>query len=71
MKIKQYGVLICAHNEAGTIGSLVRSVMELGASELIVVDDGSSDHTAALAQQSGATVLRNRRNLGKGSTWLC
>lgn len=68
MKIKQYGVLICAYNEAGTIGSLVRSVIELGASELIVVDDGSSDHTAALAQQAGATVLRNRRNLGKGSS---
>ena len=48
--------------------TLVRwfKALELGASELIVVDDGSSDHTAALAQQSGATVLRNRRNLGKG-----
>ena len=68
MKIKRYGVLICAYNEADTIGSLVRSVIELGASELIVVDDGSSDHTAALAQQSGAMVLRNRRNLGKGSS---
>ena len=68
MKINRYGVLICAYNEADTIGSLVRSVLALGASELIVVDDGSSDHTVALAQQSGATVLRNRRNLGKGSS---
>ncbi|MAS98415.1 MAG: hypothetical protein CMF29_05770 [Kiritimatiellaceae bacterium] len=68
MKIKRYGVLICAHNEADHIASIVRSVITVGASEIVVVDDGSTDHTAALAQQAGASVFRNRKNLGKGSS---
>ena len=68
MKVERFGVLICAHNEADHIGSIVRSVKALEPAELIVIDDGSTDHTAALAQQAGATVLRNRRNLGKGSS---
>ncbi len=37
-----------------------------GASEVIVVDDGSRDGTAAAAESVGATVLRNGRNRGKG-----
>ena len=68
MNIKRYGVLICAHNEADYIGSVVRSVININPSEIVVVDDGSTDHTAALAQQAGATVIRNRKNLGKGSS---
>ena len=59
MKIKQYGVLICAHNEAGMIGSLVRSVMELGASESearrlgdALVKQGE-DSEAAMAKSGG------------------
>jgi dolichyl-phosphate beta-glucosyltransferase len=34
--------------------------------ELVVVDDGSRDRTAELAQAAGATVLRNETNRGKG-----
>lgn len=33
---------------------------------VIVVDDGSSDDTAAVAEQAGATVLRQIPNAGKG-----
>jgi dolichyl-phosphate beta-glucosyltransferase len=36
------------------------------ACEVIVVDDGSRDRTAARAQAAGATVLRNETNRGKG-----
>lgn len=68
MVIKQYGVLICAHNEASFIGDVVQSVLKQNPSEIIVIDDGSTDHTAQLAQQAGATVIRNRKNLGKGSS---
>jgi dolichyl-phosphate beta-glucosyltransferase len=37
-----------------------------GAWEVLVVDDGSRDRTAARAAAAGATVLRNETNRGKG-----
>lgn len=36
-------------------------------SEVLVVDDGSTDQTAAVARSAGATVLQHGRNLGKGA----
>ncbi len=34
---------------------------------MVVVDDGSSDYTARIAEKMGATVIRHERNLGKGA----
>ena len=53
-------VVIPARNEAATIGELVRSVVgQLHAGdEIIVVDDGSMDDTAARAREAGARVVR-------------
>jgi glycosyltransferase involved in cell wall biosynthesis len=34
--------------------------------KVIVVDDGSTDDTAAIARAAGATVIRHEKNLGKG-----
>lgn len=34
--------------------------------DVIVVDDGSTDNSAALAQEHGATLLRNEQPAGKG-----
>ena len=53
-------------NEGRTIAALVRSV-RCHVAEVVVVDDGSRDHTAALAADSGASVLRHPRNFGKGA----
>ena len=50
-------VVIAARDEAANIEACVRSVA--WAHEVIVVEDGSTDATASLAEAAGATVLRN------------
>jgi glycosyltransferase involved in cell wall biosynthesis len=59
--------LIPAYNEAATIGEVLRRIdlLELD-TQVIVVDDGSSDDTAAIAEAAGATVVR-QANRGKGA----
>ncbi len=59
-------VIIPAHNEAKVIGPLVSSVRGLGY-DVVVVDDGSSDGTGALAGSAGAVVLRTGQKSGKGN----
>jgi glycosyltransferase involved in cell wall biosynthesis len=61
------GVLavIPAYNEAPRIAAVVRGLISLGL-PVLVVDDGSRDHTARVAAAAGATVLR-RDNGGKGT----
>lgn len=62
-------VVVPALDEAETIGSLVADLREsgLGLAEVIVVDDGSRDGTAALAEAAGAVVLRHGACLGYGA----
>lgn len=62
-------VVIPTYNEAKSINSLLEQIKLLGIS-VLVVDDGSSDNTAKLASDSGAVVLRNAKNEGKGASLL-
>jgi len=57
--------LIPGYNEGPRIGSVVWAAFEH--LPVIVVDDGSSDDTAARAREAGATVLEQRPNQGKGA----
>jgi hypothetical protein len=57
--------LVAAKDEAGRIGPCVSALRAL-ADEVVVVDDGSGDVTAAEASEAGATVLRTGRRTGKG-----
>lgn len=66
-KIESFCVLICAHNEAQHIEAVVRVALEQAPCGVVVVDDGSTDGTAELAERAGAHVLRNPENLGKGA----
>jgi len=52
-------VVIPARNEEHNLPRLLRSLVSQPAKprEIIVVDDGSTDHTAGLARQFGATVI--------------
>jgi glycosyltransferase involved in cell wall biosynthesis len=59
--------LVPAYNEAATIGDVLERIAGLGLdANVIVVDDGSDDDTAAIAEAAGATVLR-QSNRGKGA----
>ncbi len=59
-------IIIPAHNEAQTIGPLVGAVRALGY-DCIVIDDGSVDHTDAVAIKAGAVVLKTGIKSGKGN----
>ncbi len=65
MSIPPIVALIPAHNESAHI----TAVVECAARHLpvLVVDDGSTDDTAALAEAAGATVIRQVPNQGKGA----
>jgi len=55
-------VVIPALNEAATIGRVVADVSRFGMA--LVVDDGSSDGTGALAREAGARILTMAKNSG-------
>lgn len=61
-------VIIPAFNEAEAVGALVTDLRgEASWHEIIVVDDGSTDETAAQAQAAGALVVRHPYNKGNGA----
>jgi glycosyltransferase involved in cell wall biosynthesis len=62
-------LVIPAFNEAATLRGILRRALRY-APWIVVIDDGSSDGTAAAAQGLPVTVLVNETNLGKGrSLW--
>lgn len=64
--------VIAAHNEEGNLAPVVRGVLEHCPHllEVLVVDDGSSDGTAAEAVAAGARLVQQRPNQGKGAALL-
>jgi len=60
-------VIIPAFNEAGSIGKVIADIPKI-ISEIIVVDNNSSDTTYQTAKLAGATVLKENR---KGYGYAC
>jgi len=67
-------VYLPALNEAETIGDVLdgipSAIPRITNITKIVVDDGSSDETAAVAKLHGAIVVRHPRNLGTGRAFM-
>lgn len=68
MRAPSVTVILPAHDEAGTIADVVTRTRASvpGLDEVVVVDDGSTDDTARLAEAAGARVVRLTPNRGKG-----
>jgi len=64
----EVSIIIPAYNEAHTIGDLVSKIVELYPEfEVIVINDGSTDDTAAVAKDAGAKVFNHPYNIGNGA----
>ena len=62
-------VIIPAHNEADSIAKVIHEIPKT-VSEIIVVNNNSTDDTARTAKEAGATVL-NETKMGYGYACLC
>ena len=61
-------VIIPTYNEDESIGAVVSRVRAIDADfQILVIDDGSTDNTAAAAMAAGAEVYRHPYNIGNGA----
>jgi glycosyltransferase involved in cell wall biosynthesis len=65
----EISIVIPVFNEAAGLAELIAKIhpLKLAQSEIIVVDDGSSDGSAGIAQSAGANVVRHPYNIGNGA----
>jgi glycosyltransferase involved in cell wall biosynthesis len=60
-------VIVPAFNEQAAVGGVVREIRDaLPGVPVVVIDDGSTDETAAVAREAGARVLSLPHHLGLG-----
>lgn len=62
-------IVIPTYNEAGNLPTLLERLAPVGA-QIIVVDDGSPDGTADIAQAAGCTVIRREGKQGLASAYV-
>jgi glycosyltransferase involved in cell wall biosynthesis len=60
-------IVIAAYNEGKSISKVISKLQSSGYSDIVVVDDGSSDNTYDTILNSGAIALRHVINRGQGA----
>ncbi len=60
-------VVIPAYNEAARLLAVLTGLQAADYHHIVVVDDGSTDNTAEVAQAGGAIVIRHSINRGQGA----
>lgn len=61
-------VVLPAKNESGAIGQTIAQIQKLQfAHEIIVINDGSTDNTAQVAEEAGAKVITHPYSKGNGA----
>jgi glycosyltransferase involved in cell wall biosynthesis len=65
----EISIIIPVFNEAGKLLELLNNIraLQLASSEIIVIDDGSTDGSADTAMAGGANVVRHPYNIGNGA----
>jgi glycosyltransferase involved in cell wall biosynthesis len=66
VRVRRVAAAIPAFQAGASVGDVVRRTRVV-LPEVLVVDDGSSDGTAAAAREAGAEVVSHRVNRGKGA----
>lgn len=61
---KQLSVIIPVQNEEETIEQVILEARKIEPLEIIVVVNGSTDHTADIAKRLGATIIKYNERLG-------
>lgn len=66
--MNRLGAVVPCKDEADRIGATLAGLRQVvGTGPIVVVDDGSTDNTAALAEAAGARVVRHGVNRGKAA----
>ena len=63
-------IVIPAYNEEQSVGQVIKTILAEQYPfiyEIILVDDGSADHTVLIASKLGAKVIRHRHNHGNAN----
>jgi hypothetical protein len=68
-RVPETSIVIPAYNEEAGLGVVLEKLYEVidDSYEVLVIDDGSTDATRAVASRYSCTVLSHTRNLGKGA----
>ena len=65
---KEVIIIIPAYNEEGTLLSLIKNIRsKISGVDILIIDDGSADRTARVAEKAGALVASLPFNMGYGA----